>query len=81
MDFEEILSKPLKFQACQKRQCINVTIVVDKVVERSLEKFSVTLKRASGLDRRIKLYPVDGEIGITDDDGRLIVILGMCVRM
>ena len=33
------------------------------------ESFFVTLERTPGLDSRITLDPVDGEIEISDDDG------------
>ena len=56
------------FEACDKRHCVNVTIVNDDILEMT-ESFSVTLERTLGLDDRITLRPVDGVVEITDDDG------------
>ena len=62
------LSTILSFPKCGAKQCVNVTIVDDDVLE-NVESFHVTLERTPGLDMRITLYPVDGVVEITDDDG------------
>ena len=67
MDYIE-LSTILSFPTCGTRQCVNVTIVDDDVLE-NVESFDVTLERTPGLDMRITLDPVDGVIEIRDDDG------------
>ena len=58
----------LAFDTCDIRQCTEIPIVDDMIVELT-ESFFVTLERTPGLDSRITLKPVDGEIEITDDDG------------
>ena len=62
------LSTILNFPACETKQCVDVTIVDDDVLE-NVESFDVTLERTLGLDTRITLDPVDGAIEITDNEG------------
>ena len=62
-------SKNLTFGPCDTRQCTEIPIVDDMIVELTDESFFITLERTPGLDSRITLDPVDGEIEITDDDG------------
>ena len=62
------MNDTLSFEACDIRRCVNVTIVNDKVLE-GVESLDVTLERTPGLDNKITVTPVDGEIVITDDDG------------
>ena len=57
---------------------MNVTIENDVVLE-DTESFDVTLERTTGLDGRITLDPVDGEIEITDNDGNFFCSLSMHV--
>ena len=40
-----------------------------KYILQDVESLDVTLERTPGLDNRVTLLPVDGEIIITDDDG------------
>ena len=61
-------STVLMFAACETRSCVNVTIV-DDLVDELEEILNVTLERTPGLDSRITLYPVDGQIVIIDNDG------------
>ena len=69
MDYDiDSISEILEFDSCDTRQCTEITIVDDMIVELT-ESFFVTLERTPGLDSRITLDPVDGEIEITDDDG------------
>ena len=67
MDYID-LSTILSFPACGTKQCVDVTIVNDEVLE-NVESFNVTLERTPGLDMRIILDPVDGVVEIIDDDG------------
>ena len=67
MDYDSI-SEILAFGSCATRQCTEIPIVDDMMVELT-ESFFVTLERTTGLDSRITLDPVDGEIEIIDDDG------------
>ena len=61
-------SKNLTFDTCDTRQCTEISIMDDMIVELT-ESFFVTLERTPGLDSRITLDPVDGEIEIIDNDG------------
>ena len=67
MDYTSV-TNILEFGICDTRQCIEIPIVDDMIVEET-ESFFVTLERTPGLDSRITLDPVDGEIEITDNDG------------
>ena len=58
----------LNFPACGTKQCVDVVIVDDDVLE-NVESFHVTLGRTPGLDTRIRLSLVDGIINIIDDGG------------
>ena len=59
----------LKFDTCDTRRCTEIPIADDMIVVTDSESFFVTLERTPGLNSRITLDPVDGEIEITDDDG------------
>ena len=61
------------FAACQRRSCVNVTIVDDEVLEMVVESFNVTLERTPGLDNRITLNPVNGVVEIRDNDCRPLI--------
>jgi hypothetical protein len=67
MDYLQ-LNSTLSFATCQKRRCMNVLIVNDMVDEPE-EFFNYTLERTPGLDTRILLAPIDGQISISDDHG------------
>ena len=62
------LSTTLTFDTCETRKCTNIAIANDDILE-GTESFNVTLEDTSGLDDRITLDPVDGEIQISDRDG------------
>ena len=64
------------FDSCQVQTCVDISIVNDSVLENE-EIFDVTLSRTVGLDTRITLDPVDGEVEITDNDGTFI---DMCMN-
>ena len=59
----------LMFDACDIQRCAAVTIV-DDLVDEPQESFRVSLERTPGLDSRITLEPVDGEIVIADNEGK-----------
>ena len=63
------MSTILMFDACDTRRCVNVTIVNDANFEPH-EIFVITLERTPGLNDRITLDPVDGEITIIDEGGK-----------
>ena len=63
------LSTILMFEACDRRHCVNITIVDDEVLERPVESFTVTLERTPFLDSRIERSLAKGEIVIRDNDG------------
>ena len=71
------LSTVLMFDVREMRRCVNVRIVDDAVLELS-ESFDVNLERTSGLERRIRLNPVDGEIVIDDNDGMYDINVQHC---
>ena len=73
MDYGK-LSATFMFSACGTRSCVNVDIVND-LVDEPEELFRVALGRTSGLDDRITLNPVDGQIMIIDDDGKYTVLI------
>ena len=68
------LSMILTFDACDIRECVNITIVND-LVDEPVEEFDVTLERTPGLDSRISLRPVDARVIIHDDDGKSALIV------
>ena len=68
------LSLILRFDCCETRDCVNVTIVNDLVDELE-EHFRVTLTRTNGLDSRISLNPVDGQIVILDIGGKYTALI------
>ena len=67
MDYEA-LDVILMFDECEKRRCVNVTIVQD-LVDEPEEFFIFYLNRTTDLSPRINLDPVDGSVEIVDDDG------------
>ena len=64
------MSTILMFDACNTRHCVDVTSVNDTVDEPD-EMFGITLERTPGLNDKITLDPVDGDITIVDDDGMI----------
>ena len=67
MDYGNV-SSILAFDTCDTRQCTEIPIEDDMIVELT-ESFFVTLERTPGLHTRITLNPVLEEIEITDNDG------------
>ena len=63
------LSSILNFDACETRQCVDVTIVDDTLNE-TVEEFDITLERTLGLDFRILLQPVDARVIIYQDKSK-----------
>ena len=68
MDYTAV-SEVLMFGACERRRCVNISISDDGIPEQ-MESFFVTLERTSGLDGRITLNPVEGEIEIIDSNSK-----------
>ena len=66
MDYGAV-STILRFDACDTRHCVDVTIENDGDDEPD-EMFGITLERIPGLNGRITLDPVDGDITIVDND-------------
>ena len=62
------LNVTLMFAACERRRCVNMTIVNDFNDELD-EEFFYKLQRTPDLHPRITLDPVDGTVVIIDDDG------------
>ena len=67
-DYGPLNNSLLLFTACQRRSCVNVTIIEDGILENE-ELFNVTLERTPGLDDRITLDPINGVVQINDNDG------------
>ena len=61
------ISETLTFVECDRRQCMDVSIIDDEELENT-ESFSVLLTETPGLDVRITLDPVEAEIEIIDND-------------
>ena len=57
------LSTIVMFGICQTRQCVEITIVDDGVLE-NVESFFVNLESTPGLDSRITLNPTRAEVQI-----------------
>ena len=68
------LSSILRFDSCETRDCVNVDIVND-LVDEPEEYFRVTLTRTNGLESRISLNPVDGQIVIIDNIGKYTALI------
>ena len=71
MDYGNI-SINLSFDSCEIRQCTEIRIVDDMIMEMT-ESFLVTLERTPGLDDRITLNPVNGLVEILDNGMYTIV--------
>ena len=68
MDYDSLVDEIVQFEQCQRQSCVHVVIVDDEALEMT-ESFDVYLDRASGLDDRIELNPVNAVVEITDNDG------------
>ena len=64
------LSTILMFSACEIRQCLNVTVFEDQVLEET-EFFNAVLNRTDNLDTRITLNPVNAVVDIIDNDSKI----------
>ena len=64
------VERTLTFKACDRRHCVNITILNDTQVEND-EIFHVNLERTIGLNRTIKLDPIEGIIQIEENDCEL----------
>ena len=79
MDYGDAVITVVQFDECERRSCINITIVDDEVPENT-EYFNLTLKR-NGLHERIQLDPVDGLVQITDNDSMCTVVIGTTLTL
>ena len=73
MDYSSTINTIVQFDECERRSCINITIVDDEVLENT-EYFNLTLER-NGLHERIQLDPVDGLVQITNNDRMCTVVI------
>ena len=64
------LDMVLMFGECERRKCVNVTIVDDFEDELDENFFYHLEETPNGLHPNIQLKPVDGEIVIEDNDGK-----------
>ena len=67
-DYFRVVLATLPFVACDRRSCLNLTIVNDLILENT-EQFTLSLTRSADLDQRIFLDPVDAIVDIIDNDG------------
>ena len=73
MDYGAAVDTIVQFNECERRSCINITIVDDEVPENT-EYFNLNLER-NRLHERIQLDPTDGLVQITDNDGTCTVVI------
>ena len=66
----ESLDVVVMFSECQRRKCVNVTIVDDSKNEPNKNFIYHLEETPVGLHPNIDLRPVDGEIVIEDNDGK-----------
>ena len=67
-DYKQNTPVTLKFEMCSTKQCHNIPIEDDDILEND-EVFYVTLEGTAGMDRdKIKLDPVNGTIKIIDNE-------------
>ena len=69
MDYDGELHETLMFGPCDIRQCVNVTIIDDLVIEEDEKSFHYRLWRTSDLSLSIDLNSANGEVVIWDNDG------------
>ena len=69
MDYGTV-TRLFMLDSCKTRQCIEITVRNDAVLE-NMESFFVNLLQTADLDSRINLYPAVTVIEIIDDDGLL----------
>lgn len=60
----------LTFAACQRKQCVSISINDDEVVE-TVELFHIGLQRTASMDSRIRLTSPNGVVAIADDDSAI----------
>ena len=67
VDFN-LMRSTLRFGACQKRNCVDVTIINDTVLENT-ETFTVNLQKPPYLGNEFTVDPSSEVVAIVDDDG------------
>ena len=70
------VSTIMTFTACERRRCVDITIVNDTEGEPD-ETFDITLQRNPGLTGRITLDPMDGIITISGEMNTISDDIGM----
>ena len=69
LNFEyDLKEAELRFSACAKRQCLNVAILEDLLLEET-ETFTIHLEKSLGLSNEFTVDPSVKVINITDNDG------------
>ena len=58
----------LRFGRCEKKNCVNVTIINDNRLEET-ESFNISLEGRRGLSSRFVFDPQEMSVTITDEDG------------
>ena len=66
-DYGHVNDNLVGFDSCQKKKCIDVTIVDDTFSEKE-EQFNIHLRRTPGHGKNLELDKNDGVIKITDND-------------
>ena len=72
------MSPALEFERCGNRSCTNITIQSDGIMEET-ETFTITLERTLGLNPRIILSQVDGEVTILDVSSKWIILFSVVI--
>ena len=70
VDFD-LMRSTLRFRACQKRNCVDVIIINDTVLE-DTETFSVNLQKPPYLSNKFTVDPSSEVVSIMDDDGTYV---------
>ena len=65
----EAVDVTLTFQPCDRQQCVNVSIT-DDLINEPEERFAVSLTLSDDASSLINLVSANGDIVITDDDGK-----------
>ena len=64
--------KHFRFDSCERRDCLNITIINDSKLE-DMEYFTVSLERGDGVNSRFELADLERNVSITDMDGNTVL--------
>lgn len=79
-DFVPIEKVPLTLSSMNSRNCINVTIIGDGLIEKN-ESFYATFELADNTTLPVMIIPTSCRISVTilDDDGMGVGVRGVCI--